>query len=242
MMASKLLEALAWAGDGAAHLRGVMSRLGEDAAPSALPGWSRAHVLTHIARNADAMINLLDWARTGIVTPAYPIDAQRDADIETGAKRAPAAIVADVLDSSDRLAAAVRRMPESAWKAEVTNRQGERMPATTIPWTRAREMWIHTVDLDVGATFADFPAPMLGAVIEDIGRTVGARPDCPPMRLVATDQAHTWTIGDVDADPAAVLEIRGPASELAAWLAGRSKGRALRTSEGARPPAPPRWL
>ena len=35
---------------------GCMARMGDDAfaAPSALPGWSRAHVLTHIARNADA--------------------------------------------------------------------------------------------------------------------------------------------------------------------------------------------
>ena len=66
-------DSLAWAADGAAHLRGLMSRLGDDAfrAPSLLPGWSRAHVLTHLARNADGMINLLLWARTGIVTPAY---------------------------------------------------------------------------------------------------------------------------------------------------------------------------
>ena len=27
--------------------------------PSLLPGWSRGHVLTHLARNADAMVNLL---------------------------------------------------------------------------------------------------------------------------------------------------------------------------------------
>ena len=67
-------ESLAWAGDGAAHLRGLMSRMGEEAfaAPSLLPGWTRAHVLSHVARNADAMINLLRWAKTGVETPAYP--------------------------------------------------------------------------------------------------------------------------------------------------------------------------
>jgi maleylpyruvate isomerase len=32
--------------------------------PSRLPGWSRAHVVTHLARNADALVNLLTWART----------------------------------------------------------------------------------------------------------------------------------------------------------------------------------
>ena len=48
----------AWPGprDGAAHLRGLMTRMGDDAfaEPSRLPGWTRAHVLTHLARNADA--------------------------------------------------------------------------------------------------------------------------------------------------------------------------------------------
>ena len=32
-------------------------------APSLLPGWSRAHVLAHVARNADAMRSLLTGAR-----------------------------------------------------------------------------------------------------------------------------------------------------------------------------------
>ena len=43
-----------------------MTRMAGEAfrAPSALPGWTRAHVLTHLARNADAMVNLLTWART----------------------------------------------------------------------------------------------------------------------------------------------------------------------------------
>jgi maleylpyruvate isomerase len=39
--------------------------------PSLLPGWTRGHVLSHIARNADGMVNLLNWARTGTETPMY---------------------------------------------------------------------------------------------------------------------------------------------------------------------------
>ncbi|HZC40516.1 MAG TPA: maleylpyruvate isomerase N-terminal domain-containing protein, partial [Streptosporangiaceae bacterium] len=51
-------------------------------APSLLPGWTRAHVLTHIARNADGLANLLRWARTGTQTPMYASAGARDADIE----------------------------------------------------------------------------------------------------------------------------------------------------------------
>jgi maleylpyruvate isomerase len=239
-MPRKLADTLAWAGDGAAHLRGLMTRMGDDAfaAPSALAGWSRAHVLTHVARNADAMINLLTWARTGVPTPAYADDRQRDADIAAGAEREPAVIRDDVITSSDRLAQVVAAMPERAWSARVTNRQGTSIPATDIPWTRAREMWIHAVDLDVGASFADIPGPMLAELISDVVAALGLQPNCPTLRLVATDQKLSWKLGQ-DSDPD---EVRGSAAGLAAWLVGRSKGRDLRTVDGNRPPAPPRWL
>ncbi len=234
-----LAHTLAWAGDGAAHLRGLMMRMGEDAfaAPSALPGWSRAHVLTHVARNADAMINLLTWARTGVPTPAYGSREQRDADIEAGARRAPGEIRADVVESSDRLARVVRAMPESAWSAQVQNAQGRDLLAVDIPWLRAREMWIHAVDLDVGASFADMPAPMVAALLADVTAAMGEKPDCPALRLVAQD-GSVWQIGDREA----ATTITGPAPGLAAWLLGRSKGRDLYSSGGRRLPALPRWL
>ena len=39
-------QALPWAADGAAHLRGMMTRMGDDAfaKPSSLPDWTRAHL------------------------------------------------------------------------------------------------------------------------------------------------------------------------------------------------------
>lgn len=234
-----LANTLAWAGDGAAHLRGLMTRMGDDAfaRPSALPGWTRAHVLTHVARNADAMINLLAWARTGVRTPAYASREQRDADIDAGAHRPPGEIRDDVVASSDRLAQVVRAMPASAWAAHVQNAQGRDLAAIDIPWLRAREMWIHAVDLDVGASFADIPAPMVTELITDVAATMGGKPGCPALRLVALDGA-TWAVGD----PAAAAVVTGPAPLLAAWLLGRSKGRELRTSDGAKLPTLPRWL
>src|SRR5215472_3231214 len=55
--------------------------------PSSLPGWSRGHVLTHIARNADGLRNLLIWARTGVVTPQYADIGERERGIAAGAGR-----------------------------------------------------------------------------------------------------------------------------------------------------------
>lgn len=230
-------DSLAWAADGAAHLRGLMSRLGDDAfrAPSLLPGWSRAHVLSHLARNADGMINLLLWARTGIVTPAYASAEARDADIEKGATRAPAEIRDDVIASSNRLATVVRDLPEAAWAALVTNVQGRVIRASAVPWIRAREMWIHAVDLDAGAEFADMPGPMVNALLVDGCDAMSRKPDCPVLRLVDGDRA--WEIGEGTA-----VVITGPAPELAAWLLGRSKGKPLRADGTRKLPALPPWL
>jgi maleylpyruvate isomerase len=243
-MTPTLEKSLAWAADGAAHLRGMMMRMGDDAfaAPSLLPDWTRAHVLSHVARNADAMVNLLNWARTGTPTPAYPSRAQRNADIEAGAKRPPAEIRDDVVASSDRLAAVVRDMPQQAWSATVDNPKGAPMPASEVLWWRAREVWIHAVDLDAGASFADLPRPMLHELLTDIASTFASRPDFPPLLLVPTDEPRTWAVGEGGPGGALATEVRGPVAELAAWLAGRSKGRDLRTGDGKRPTALPEWI
>ncbi|GAA4683033.1 maleylpyruvate isomerase family mycothiol-dependent enzyme [Pseudonocardia yuanmonensis] len=245
-MTRTLSLSLAWAGDGAAHLRGLLDRMGDDAfrAPSALPGWTRAHVLSHVARNAEAMINLLHWARTGEETPAYADDAQRDADIEAGSRREPSAIREDVVATSDRLAQVVKAMPEEAWSRSIRNRQGQEVPATEIAWMRAREMWIHSVDLDVGASFEDFPQPMLCELVADVAANLAARPGVPAVRLVASDRNQVWSTASEGVRPE--VSVEAPVADLAAWVSGRGRSRRVRavTPEGEPMPVPelPAWL
>src|SRR5215467_5296875 len=69
--------------------------------PSLLPGWSRGHVLAHVARNADGLANLLTWARTGIETPQYSSWEARDAQIDEGSGQPADEICADLLRSSE---------------------------------------------------------------------------------------------------------------------------------------------
>lgn len=227
---------LAWAKDGAEHLRGLMSRMGDDAfsAPSGLPDWSRAHLLSHVARNADALINLLAWARSGIRTAAYGSEEQRDADIDAGAARPVAEIRADVVDSSDRLATAVHEMPAKAWSATVEMR-GRDLLAIDVTWLRAVETWVHAVDLDVGSEFTDLPQPMLSELMAEVTGAMSARPGCPGLVLVATDApAGRWDLGPGEHRQ----EVGGSAPALLAWLLGRSTGRRLHR-EGALPHLPP---
>ena len=70
--------------------------------PSRLPGWTVAHVLTHLARNADGHVRRLEGALRGEDVQRYPGGpAQRDGEIDEGARRCTVDIVAD-LDAAQR--------------------------------------------------------------------------------------------------------------------------------------------
>ena len=127
------------------------------AGASLLPDWSRGHVLAHIARNADGAVNLLTWARTGVETPQYASQEQRNLDIEAGAPRGAADQLADLTAACARFADAVAQMPAEAWTVEVRWTAGNQAPAARVMWSRLREVEIHHVDLGAGYTPADWP-------------------------------------------------------------------------------------
>ncbi|WP_116198719.1 maleylpyruvate isomerase family mycothiol-dependent enzyme [Amycolatopsis circi] len=149
--------------------------------PSALPGWTRKHLAAHVAANADALGNLVHWARTGERTPMYASPDQRNADIETGSQRPEAKLTAWLQDSARSLESAMAALTPSQWQAEVVTAQGRTVPATEIPWLRAREVCVHAVDLGTGLTFADLPNAFLSALVAEIQakRGLDTLPDGP---------------------------------------------------------------
>lgn len=211
------------------------------AEPCALPGWSRSDLLAHLARNADALGNLLAWARTGVETPMYASPEQRAADIAASATQAPGPLRADVVAASARLAAAVDTLPEPSWDAPVRTARGRPITAAEVPWMRVRESWVHGVDLGAGATFADLPAEVVGPLIAEVAGGLAGRDDCPALVLAASDgPGGTWRIGPAATPP---TEVTGAAPDLLAWLIGRHDGAGtLTTPTGAPPPPAPPWL
>ncbi|GLZ00161.1 maleylpyruvate isomerase family mycothiol-dependent enzyme [Actinoplanes sp. NBRC 103695] len=217
-----------WAREGTALFLAAVAGLTDEQLrePSALPGWTRAHVVAHLARNADALINLLEWARTGVETPMYSGPEQRDGDIERGAKLPAAELRADLLRSAERFAKRVAEMPAEAWQGEVRTRQGRLIRGAEVLWMRSREVWVHQADLGTGITFGNFPADFLVELIGDVtGSMTG-----PSVRIEAGE--HTWTVGD--GSPT----VSGTPAAVAAWLTGRTAGDDL---HGARPELPG-WL
>jgi maleylpyruvate isomerase len=206
-------------------------RDGDAAGPSLLPGWTRGHVLTHVARNADGAVNLLTWARTGVETPQYVSAERRNADIEAGAGRTAAELLDDLVATGGRLVAAIEQMPPTAWRATVRWRTGREAPALDVLWSRLREVEIHHVDLDAGFSpdgWSDaFSSHLIGAMVK-------RAPSDTSFRVLATDLARTWVIGD---DPGeSGTTVAGRSGELAWWLTGRPPAESLTCSTGDLPP------
>ncbi len=118
--------------------------------PSRLPGWTRGHVLTHLARNADGQRRMVGGALRDAVLDQYPGgDEQRAADIEAGADRPIELLLADMVESQTALDAAWSRVHGEVWDRLTNARAGAR-PLREGVLARRREVSVHLVDLDVG--------------------------------------------------------------------------------------------
>jgi len=128
-------------------------------APSLLPGWTRAHVLAHVARNADAMRNVLGGVRTGEDRPGYASAEAREAGIEQDAGRPARELTTDLADSAMALRTVARQLPDEGWQVPVRMLDpGPRFPAAELLTRRLVEVELHHGDLGAGYGPAGWPA------------------------------------------------------------------------------------
>ncbi|HXB49267.1 MAG TPA: maleylpyruvate isomerase N-terminal domain-containing protein [Streptosporangiaceae bacterium] len=133
------------------------------AGPSLLPGWTRGHVLTHLARNAEGGTRLLGWARTGVPSHEYESLAARAAAIEAGADRPAEVLIHEVRQTADAFAAAATRMRPDAWQRVVRYAAGQEPRAEVIVPSRLAEVnaatrWSRALEVRVTPT-AVSPSP-----------------------------------------------------------------------------------
>ncbi|MGW1544374.1 maleylpyruvate isomerase family mycothiol-dependent enzyme [Streptomyces sp. NPDC002309] len=201
--------------------------------PSRLPGWSRGHVLAHLARNADAIVNVLHGR------PMYASAEARDADIERDAPRPLDAQLADVRES----AALLQEVAEAPadWSRTVELRNGVTDSASRVPFRRWVEVELHHVDLGIGYELEDLPQEFTDREIDFLTRRFTGHPDVAPTRL--TDGTRAWSTGRrADTDRAAggaEVTVTGPPADLVGWLAGRRDGSGLTVEGGRLPSLPP---
>ncbi len=201
------------------------------AAPSLLTGWTRGHVVTHLARNADALRNLLTWARTGIETPSYPNPQARVDGIEAGAHRPLDEQIEDVRAACARFAVQVAEMPAEGWGRVLDEKTGL---APRVVWRRLREVEVHHVDLGIGYTSADWPHAFTARLLKEL---VTGRDVASPFTL-RSDTGQTWSVGAGTVD----ITVEGPPHELAAWMSGRSDGAGLKVTPVGPLPFVPDWM
>lgn len=223
------------------------------AAPSRLPGWSRGHVLAHLARNADALVEILAGR------PMYAGENARDADIERDAHRPLAAHLDDLRDSAARLDGAFAAQREADWERPVTLRNGVTDSAAGLPFRRWIEVELHHVDLGAGYGVEDLPGAFLDRQLVYMARRFAGHPALPQAVELRTEDGVRLPTGagarpdgqgggtvvgaggserSGGGDRAGAVVVTGGAAALVGWLTGRTPGSGLSASSSL-PPLPP---
>ncbi|MFW6187606.1 MAG: fumarylacetoacetate hydrolase family protein, partial [Actinomycetota bacterium] len=110
--------------------------------------------------------------------------------------------------------------PEAAWGHEVRTAQGRTVPATGTVWMRAFEVWIHAVELDNRARFADVPAGVLARLLGDVVGNRAAEDAGPGLRIQVSDAPQLGELGAGAGRYSATL-VRGDLATVTQWAAGR---------------------
>ncbi|WP_134773066.1 maleylpyruvate isomerase family mycothiol-dependent enzyme [Ornithinimicrobium flavum] len=194
-------------------------------------GWDAAHLLSHVARNAEALSNLVLWAQDGVEREAYTSPEQREADIEAGAALPWDRIVEDVEVTAARFRELAQSLTGPAGDAEVRTRTGNVVRGHQVISMRINEVVLHHVDLAAGHDVDDSDPGWLGRTLRQGAQRWDALPDAPSLTLVpeGLDPVPIGGGGPV---------VAGTPGELLLWLArGRDTG--LRTEVEL--PTPPPW-
>ena len=182
---------------------------------SALSGWTRAHVLTHIAQGADSRTGLLRAAQAGRIGQQYPSEQAR----------------ADLDRALQECLTAIREHPSQLWDAPGISLGAGRRPVRDVLPSMCRELEYHHVDLAAGYQPADWPANFVATELSQVTARMDRRADAPPMTLAGHGMLHIGTSPPVD--------VTGPPAAMLAWLSGRSDGSGLDTASAALPTIPP---
>jgi maleylpyruvate isomerase len=218
------------------------------AAESRLPGWSRAEVLTHLARNADGGRGIAEAAARGEIGQQYPGGLeQRAAGIAAGRGVSAAALLADLRRSCDALMESWMQLPDDAWERVGKSATAQRTQRGWV-WARWREVEVHHVDLGMGYSAAEWPVAFVSRGLDDTFAELPsrARPRRMPadvtLRLEASDHDRAWIVriendeARVERDDRAVVPVDGTVTgwgcDILAWLYGRDPSGAGLTAAG----------
>jgi maleylpyruvate isomerase len=216
----------------------VVAGLSEEAlrGPSLLPGWTRGHVATHVARNAEAYLNLLHTAATGEARQMYESVTARNEAIEAGAGRSADELMVDLQATAAEFSDAARSLPLDRWDQKVTLLSGRVVAANFMLPARMREVEFHHVDLAAGYLPAQWDPGLVRACLDEFVASTSGKGAVPNLTLRATDRpGEMWVVRGIGTPVA----VSGPRAALLAWVSGRANGDELTAGHAALPELPP---
>ena len=173
---------------------------------SLLPNWSRGHVLTHLARNADSHVHLLQSAVRGEVGKQYPSIEKRNADIENGAQRGAEDLIMDLRLSIYGLEAAWASANAKAWSGQGRTLRDSVIEMSSLVFLRWREVEVHHADLNIGFGYDDLTPLYVRLEIDQQLMLWRARKPMGMTELpdvakkLSPSQRLAWFLGRVEVD------------------------------------------
>jgi maleylpyruvate isomerase len=208
--------------DSHAHFESIVAQM-PDAhvrAPSALPGWTVAHVIAHVGDNARVLTRVVDHALRGELVPSYDGgQPERDGIIGAMARSSAADLKANLAMQDRRLEAIWDRVMAAEWQLPIL--MWDATLGFTV-FTRWREVWVHALDLQLGLAVSEWPADFAEHVVDFLLCRLP-----PGVVIYDTSGVRRWhTGGPVN------VTVRGDVQDLAAWLAQRRAADRLSVTGG----------
>jgi maleylpyruvate isomerase len=201
--------------------------------PSLLSGWSRGHVVGHLAAHARSLLRVTDGAERGDLVDPYPGGAAaRSREIEEWATRPAAELTAELTEAVAELDRRWTGLAADVWQRPTRSSGGERPLAAGV-LSRWTEVEVHRVDLGLGYGPAGWPGDYVSAALPGVVTGLPRRAAGPPAEtwlVRATDTGESWLVdatGDpkvVPGDAPAAHVVAAGQRELLAWLLGRTPG------------------
>ncbi|MCD4850258.1 maleylpyruvate isomerase family mycothiol-dependent enzyme [Arthrobacter sp. AK01] len=181
------------------------------AEPSELPGWTRGHVLAHLAGISNAMGRQLEYARRGETVELYDggMDGRTKA-IELAAGHSLAQHTESLTSALGSAVSAFDALGPDDWQARIAYRDGTVFDGGLALW---RELTIHASDLGLGfgpetwsRPFCEHLIGFLAARVPESRKFVLQPTGLPPRSIGSGGTS---------------VAITGMLTDIAAWLAGR---------------------
>lgn len=214
-------------------LKATVRGLDEDSfgEPTALPGWSRAHVVAHAEGISRAMQRQVEHAAQGSLIELYDGGVEgRVQAIEAWAQRPVAEQVQALVAAVDAAVGAFEHARDH-WEAKISYRDGTVADGALALW---RELVIHTSDLDAGSTSRDWSDRFCHYLIDFLAARV---PEDTALTLHPLGQ-EPIIVRASDGEDAATgtthtVVVTGTLQDIAAWLAGREPVGGLEATDAA---------